>query len=155
MTEAKTLLLGLLGVIPDGDKCAALFAEDGFLELPFLHAVGIPTRHVGRTAIKGFFNFAGVKLYRDFVFKPKDITVLIETPDQAFAEYTTHNQAAITGRVIHHLFAGRLVAEQGNIKLLRELLNTLAAAQAFNPHGAADVPPPGGEIFSVPPGYVS
>jgi len=153
MTEAKTLLLGLLGVIPDGDKCAALFAEDGFLELPFLHAVGI--RHVGRTAIKGFFNFAGVKLYRDFVFKPKDITVLIETPDQAFAEYTTHNQAGITGRVIHHLFAGRLVAEQRNIKLLRESLNTLAAAQAFDPHGAADVPPPGGEIFSDPPAYVS
>jgi hypothetical protein len=47
------------------------------------------------------------------------------------------------------------VAEQGKIRLLRESLNTLAAAQALNPHGAADVPPPGGEIFSVPPGSVS
>ena len=44
----------------------------------------------------------------------------------------------------------------GKIKLLRELLNTLAAAQALNPRGAADVPPPtGDEIFSVPPDYVS
>jgi hypothetical protein len=84
-----------------------------------------------------------------------DQKVLIETPDLAFAEYTTHNQAAIIGRLIHHSFAGRLVAEQGKIKLLRESLNTLAAAQALNPHGAADVPPPSAEIFSVPPGYLS
>ena len=95
------------------------------------------------------------RLYSDFGFKPQDIKVLIETPDQIFAEYMTHTKAAGTGRLIHHLFAGRLVAEQGEIKLLRESLNTLAAAQALNPHGAADVPPPGGEIFSVPPGYVS
>lgn len=42
VTDAKTLLLELLAVIPDGAKCAELFAEDGVLELPFLHAVGIP-----------------------------------------------------------------------------------------------------------------
>jgi hypothetical protein len=147
MTDAKTLLLDLLAVIPDGGKSADLFAQDGVLELPFLHGVGIPTRHEGRTAIKDFYNFVGGKLYPDFGFKPEDIKVLIETPNQIFAEYT--------GRLIHHLFAGRLVAEQGKIRLLRESLNTLAAAQALNPHGAADVPPPGGEIFSVPPGYVS
>ena len=43
MTDAKTLLLDLLAVVPDGDKSAAFFAEDGVLELPFL-----PTRHQGR-----------------------------------------------------------------------------------------------------------
>ena len=154
-SDAKTLLLELLAVIPDGDKSADFFAEDGVLELPFLHAVGIPTRYQGRTAIKQFYNFVGGKLYSDFGFKPQDIKVLIETPDQIFAEYMTYTKAAGTGRLIHHLFAGRLVAEQGKIKLLRESLNTLAAAQALNPHGAADVPPPSAEIFSVPPGYVS
>jgi uncharacterized protein len=155
MTDARTLLLDLLAVIPDGGKSADLFAEDGVLELPFLHAVGIPTRHVGRTAIKDFYNFVGAKLYPDFGFKPEDIKVLIETPNQTFAEYMTHARTASTGRFIHHLFAGRLVAEQGKIRLLRESLNTLAAAQALNPQGAADVPPPADEIFSVPPGYVS
>ena len=35
MTDAKTLLLDLLAVIPDGEKCAAFFAEDGVLELPY------------------------------------------------------------------------------------------------------------------------
>ena len=60
-----------------------------------------------------------------------------------------------TGPPIHHLFAGRLVVENGKIKLLRESLNTAAAAQALNPNGAADLPPPAAEIFSVPPGYAS
>jgi hypothetical protein len=41
------------------------------------------------------------------------------------------------------------------IKLLRESLNTVANAQALNPNGVADLPPPAGEIFSVPPAYVS
>jgi hypothetical protein len=95
-SDAKTLLLDLLAVIPDGDKSADFFAEDGVLELPFLHAVGIPTRYQGRAAIKQFYNFVGGKLYSDFGFKPQDIKVLIETPDQIFAEYMTHTKAVGT-----------------------------------------------------------
>jgi hypothetical protein len=52
-------------------------------------------------------------------------------------------------------FTGLLVAQKGKIKLLRESINTVANAQALNPNGAADPPPPVGEIFSVPPNYVS
>jgi hypothetical protein len=154
MTDAKTLLLELLAVIPNGDKVAPLFAEDGVVELPFLHAVGMPTRYQGRTKIKDFYDQVG-KLYLDFGFKPKDTKVLIETPDQVFAEYMTHATAAGTGRRIHHLFAGRLVAEGGRIKLLRESLNVVAAVQALNPKGAAGLPPPLAEIFSVPSDYLS
>src|SRR6266851_4278729 len=139
MTDAKTLLLELLAVIPNGDKVAALFAEDGVVELPFLHAVGMPARHQGRARIKDFYDQVG-KLYADFGFKPKDTKVLIETPDQVFAEYMTHTRAAGTGRLIHHLFAGRLVAEKGQIKLLRESLNVVAAVQALSPKGAAGLP---------------
>lgn len=36
MTDAKTLLLSVLSAIPDGEKVAGLFAEDGVVELPFL-----------------------------------------------------------------------------------------------------------------------
>lgn len=110
---------------------------------------------MGRAAVQGFYNFVGTRLYPDFGFKPQDIKVLIETPDQVFAEYMTHTKTAGTGRLIHHLFAGRLAADHGKITLLRKSLNTLSAAQALNPHGAADVPAPANEIFSVPPGYVS
>jgi ketosteroid isomerase-like protein len=36
-----------------------------------------------------------------------------------------------TGKVYRQHYAGRLVAENGKIKLLRESLDTLAASQAF------------------------
>ena len=152
MTDAKTLLFELLAVIPNGDKVALLFAEDGVVELSFLHAVGMPTRYQGRTQIKDFYDQVG-RLYAGFDFKPEDTKVLIVTPDQVFAEYMTHAKAAGTGRLIHHLFAGRLVAEKGQIKLLRESLNVVAAMQALNPKGAAGLPPPPSEIFSVPSDY--
>jgi ketosteroid isomerase-like protein len=155
MTTAKTLLLDLLAVIPDGERSGTFFAEDGVVELPFLHAIGIPTRYQGHVAIREFFNFVGGTLYPDFGFKPDDIDVLIETPEQVFAEYTAGTKAARTGRILHHLFAGRVVAKNGKITLLRESLNTVAAAQALNPNGVADLPPPESEIFSVPPGYLT
>jgi hypothetical protein len=81
MTTAKTLLLDLLAVIPDGERSANFFAEDGVVELPFLHAIGIPTRYQGHVTIREFFNFVGGTLYPDFGFKPEDINVLIETPE--------------------------------------------------------------------------
>lgn len=91
------------------------------------------------------------KLYPDFAFKSADTRVLIETPAQVFAEYAAHATAAITGRLIHHMFAARLVAENGRVKLLRESLNVFAAAQALLPGGAAELTVPVAEIFSVSP----
>ena len=46
---------------------------------------------------------------------------------------------------------GRIVADNGKIKLLREALNTVAAAQALLPGGAGDLPAPGQEIASFGP----
>lgn len=154
MKNAKTLLLEVLAAIPDGKKVAALFAEDGVVELPFLHSVGIEPRYQGRAAIAGFYDMVK-QLYPDFAFKPEDIHLLIETPEQMFAEYTAHATAAATGRLIHHLFAARLVAGGGQIKLLRESLNVVAAAQALLPEGVAALPAPGGEIRSIAADYVS
>ena len=154
MTGAKPLLLEVLAVIPDGKTVAPLFAEDGVVELPFLHSVGIEPRYKGRAAIAGFYDLVK-QLYPDLMFKPEDIHVLIETPDQVFAEYIAHPTAAATGRRIHHMFAARLVAEGGKIKLLRESLNVIAAAQALLPGGVADLPRPSDEIYSFKPGYQS
>ena len=47
-----------------------------------------------------------------------------------------------------HLFTGYLVAEAGEIKLLRETFNPLAMAQAQLPNGIADIEPPGDEVHS-------
>ena len=67
MKDAKSLLLELLAAIPDGEKIAALFAEDGVVELPFLHSVGIEPRYKGRAAIAGFYDVVK-QLDPDLVF---------------------------------------------------------------------------------------
>jgi hypothetical protein len=54
MTDAKTLLLELLAVIPDGDKVGAALRGRCGAEIPFLHAVGRASRYQGRTQIKDF-----------------------------------------------------------------------------------------------------
>src|ERR1700726_5112004 len=154
MTDAKTLLLEFLAAVTRGQNASAFFAEDGAVELPFLHSLGIPWRHRGRRAISELqASLAG--LYLDFAFKPEDTHALIDTPEQVFAEYMAHPTARATGRTLHHLFAARLVAENGLIKLVRESLNVVAAAQALLPGGVKDLPDPEKVIFSVPPDYRS
>ncbi len=66
-----------------------------------------------------------------------------------------HPTVRATGRTVYHLFTGRLVAENGLIKLLRESLNPFAVGQAFLPDGVKDLPDPEKVIFSVPPDYRS
>lgn len=58
--------------------------------------------------------------------------VFYRYPDAGIREYSV--EAAITGtdRLYKQTYAGRLVAEEGKIKLLRESLDTLAAWRAFN-----------------------
>jgi ketosteroid isomerase-like protein len=154
MKDAKTLLLEFLAAVTHGQDAAALFAEDGALELPFLHSLGIPWRHRGQQAIRELQGqLAG--LYVDIGFLPEDTHVLIDTPEQVFAEYMAHTTARATGRTLHHMFAARLVAENGLIKLVRESLNVVAAAQALLPGGVKDLPDPEKVIFSVPPDYQS
>jgi hypothetical protein len=74
--------------------------------------------------------------------------VLIDTPDQAFAEYVARPTAAATGRRIIHLFMGRIVVQRGEIRLLREALNTVAAVQALLPGGLAEISVPDGVVKS-------
>ena len=147
MKDSKALLLEYLGSIGDPDRAAALFAEDGALELPFLRSLGVGARYAGRREIATCLHQLR-KLYPDVAFAPNDINVLIETPDKTFAEYVTHMTAASTGRLLHQMFTGYLVAEAGEIKLLRESFNPLAMAQAQLPNGVADVGSPSHEVHS-------
>ena len=147
MKDSKALLLEYLAAIRDPERAASLFAEDAVFELPFLHSLGVGPRYAGRQEITGLLRQL-LTLYPNFAFKPGDTRVLIETPEKTFAEYVAHARAAATGRTVHHLFTGYLVAERGQIKLLRETFNPLAMAQAQLPNGAADVGPPGNEVHS-------
>jgi hypothetical protein len=81
MKDAKTLLIEFLAAVMGGQNAATLFTEDGAVELPFLHSLGVPWRHRDRQAISALQDsLAG--LYLDFAFPPEDTHVLIDTPDQ-------------------------------------------------------------------------
>jgi uncharacterized protein len=144
MKDSKALLLEYLASIRDPEHAASLFADDGAFELPFLRSLGVGPRYSGRREITALLHQL-LKLYPNFAFAPDDIQILIE---KTFAEYVAHARAAVTGRAVHHLFTGYLVAEAGKIKLLRETFNPLAMAQAQLPNGVADIGPPGDEVHS-------
>ena len=63
---------------------------------------------------------------------PRWRTVKRRGPDQAFGEYDVEAPVPSTGKTYRQTYAGRLVAENGKIKLLRESLDTLAASRAFS-----------------------
>ncbi|MDB5311092.1 MAG: hypothetical protein JWO38_5294 [Gemmataceae bacterium] len=72
-------------------------------------------------------------------FKFVDVKIYIDTPDQAFGEYTIHQTSGISGRLVHQRFFGHCTVTSGKIVLLREALNVPAAANGMFPNGIADV----------------
>ncbi|HEV7443052.1 MAG TPA: nuclear transport factor 2 family protein [Steroidobacteraceae bacterium] len=147
MKDSKTLLLNYLASVRDPERAASFFADDGVFELPFLRSLGVEPRYKGRREITTLVHKL-LEIYPNFAFEPDDTRILIETPEKTFAEYVAHGRAAATGRTAHHLFIGYLVAEGGEIKLLRESFNPLTMAQAQLPNGVADIGPPGDEVHS-------
>jgi ketosteroid isomerase-like protein len=124
MKTALELLQSYLDNVRTPAVSAALFAEDGVLELPTVQA------HArGPAAVEALISGLLAKV-PDFRFK--DLTVWIETPDKVFAEYSVEALVAGTGKVYRQTYAGVLIAEGGRIKLLREALDTAAAARAFS-----------------------
>jgi len=130
MKNAVQLLQMYLESIQDPRAAAALFADDGVLELPYLQSLGITHRVQGPAQIEAFIASLLAKV-PDFRFKR--VRFLIDTPDQAFAEYDVEALVPATGRLYLQSYAGRLVANEGKIQLLRESLDTVAAAKAFAP----------------------
>ena len=119
----------------DPKKAAEMFTDDGAFEMPYLEGVGLPGRYEGREAIEGFFRSVR-ELYPDMDLE--NVKVMMDTPEQVFAEYEFTAQSSKTGRTIHLLFFGRLVAENGKIKLLRESVNLVELALGVFPNGLAD-----------------
>lgn len=124
MKTAPQLLNDYLASIQDPQAAGALFADDGVLELPYLKNA----RAQGPQAIAAFI---GGLLKNVPEFRFHDIRMFIETDEQAFAEYSVEARVLSTGKIYRQTYAGRLVAENGKIKLLREALDTVAAAEAF------------------------
>ncbi len=136
MKNAKELLEEFTAAsFRDPRKAAEMFTEDGAFEMPYLESFGIPGRYEGREAIAGFFRFVR-EVYPDMDLE--NVKVMIDTPEQAFAEYEFTAQSSKTGRTIHELIFGRLVAANGRIKLLRESVNLAEVALGVLPNGLAD-----------------
>src|SRR2546428_8915010 len=140
MYNAKELLVVFTASsLRDPKQASEMFTDDVAFEMPYLEIFGLPGRYEGREAIEGFFRFVR-DLYPDMDLE--NIQVLIDTPEQAFAEYEFTAQSSKTGRTIHELFFGRLVAENGKIKLLREAVNLVEVALGVFPNGLADYKAP-------------
>jgi uncharacterized protein len=148
VSDAKTLLRNSSATSATRRKQPPCSPEDGAFEMPFFVSLGLPTRLEGPVGVKGVLTTV-LDYYPDFEFNDEDITILIDTPEQVFAEYVTHATAAATGRRAHHLFMGRLVAQNGQITLLRAALNTVAAASVLLPGDTHDLPEPTNEIHAV------
>lgn len=123
MKTALDLLKSYLDNIQHPPVAAALFADDGILELPTVNAHAVGPAQV-QNLVAGI-----LKRVPEFGFK--NLTVWIETPDKVFAEYSVEAVVADTGKVYRQTYAGVLIAENGKIKRLREALDTAAAAAAF------------------------
>ncbi|HSZ72902.1 MAG TPA: nuclear transport factor 2 family protein [Cytophagaceae bacterium] len=115
---AKELLTAYLENIQHPEMVASLFAEDGAIELPYLASLG----GTGRTETpEGIKQMLTGLLQQAPEFKFLNIKYLIETPDQVFGEYEVN--CMFNGKPYQQLYMGRLVAENGKIKLIREGMN--------------------------------
>jgi hypothetical protein len=76
----------------------------------------------GPDSIAGFFQSV-LDIYPGFQFE--NIKVLIDTPDQAFAEFEATAVSSKTGRSVHQLFFARLVGENGRIVVEATLVDAL------------------------------
>jgi hypothetical protein len=99
--------------------------------------LAFPPRYEGPQTVETFLTFLHEKMYPGFKFI--DVNIYIDTPDQAFGEYTIRQKSGISGKDVHQRFFGHCVAAGGKIVLLREALNLLAAADGMFPNGIADV----------------
>jgi hypothetical protein len=83
-------------------KKAALFADNGALELPYLADLGVEPRYESPKTIGAFLTFLHEQMYPGFKFI--DVKLSIDTPDQAFGEYTIHQRSGISGKEVHQRF---------------------------------------------------
>src|SRR5437879_3770442 len=135
MRTARQLLQAYLDAISAGEmeKAIALFAEDGALEFPYFGSVNLPTRFQGPDAIRQLL-VAVMEGAENFQFKNVKIFPG-EDENHVSGEYEVDAVIKKTGRPYQQLYGGRLVAEKGKIKLLREFANTVEVARAMLPNG--------------------
>src|SRR5258708_4319905 len=139
MKTAKQLLETYLAAISAGEmeRAIALFADDGAIEFPYFGSVNLPTRYQGPEALRQFFDPV-VKGADNFKFKNIKIFPGVDE-NHVSGEYEVDAVIKKTGRRYRQLYGGRLSAENGKIKLLREFCDTVEVARAMFTNGVKDL----------------
>jgi ketosteroid isomerase-like protein len=139
MKSARQLLETYLDAVSAGEmeKVIALFADDGAIEFPYFGSVNLPTRYQGPDALRKFF--APVMEGAEN-FKFKNIKIFPgEDENHVSGEYEVDALIKKTARRYRQLYGGRLIAENGKIKLLREFCDTVEVARAMFPNGISSI----------------
>ena len=139
MRTAKQLPQTYLDAVSAGDmeNAIALFADDGAIEFPYFGSVNLPVRYQGPDALRRFF--APVMEGAEN-FKFKNIKIFPgEDENHVSGEYEVDAVIKKTGQRYRQLYGGRLIAEDGKIKLLREFCDTVEVARAMFPNGLRDL----------------
>lgn len=133
MRNARELLdLYVAGNLESAEEAAQLFSEGGAFEVPWLADLGLPASYLGREAIAN--NFATVRgLFPGFVFG--EVEVLVDTPDKIVAQYGFRAISSLTSASVHMKFWAFVHSENGEILLMREVMNMTRAALAVFPEG--------------------
>jgi len=137
--SASLLLKEYLTSVGAGNPKAAasFFAEDGYLEAPYVASFGMPSKFEGREAIAASMTDM-LQIAPNFHFT--SVKIIMETPTQVVAEY--ESEATLTnGKPYKMLYMCYLTTKDGKITSHREFLNTVPFVEAFFPNGLKDIMP--------------
>lgn len=129
----------------DPEAAAEMFTEDGAFEMPYFESLGVPGRYQGRDQIQGFFAFVR-ELFPDLQLVHTKVVCESADGNVVAAEYEFTSRSTKTGRLIHQLIFGRLEAENGKIKLLRETINLVEVGRAIYANGLAEMKLPENDV---------
>lgn len=135
--SASALLNKYLMSVNAGDAkvTASFFAPEGYIDAPYMEALGMPAKIIGMDAIEGTMSTLRT-IAPNFNFTR--ISILMETENEAIAEYESEAVLA-NGRNYKQLYIGHLTSKDGKILCHKEYLNTIVFAQAFLPNGLNDL----------------
>ncbi|MEQ9376002.1 MAG: SDR family NAD(P)-dependent oxidoreductase [Imperialibacter sp.] len=117
------------------EKAASFFAEDGYLEAPYVATFGMPSKFEGHEQIAGSMK-GMLQMAPNFHFT--SVNILMETPTEVVAEYESEATLA-NGRPYKMLYMGHITTKDGKITSHREFLNTVPFVEAFFPNGLKDL----------------
>lgn len=135
--SASALLNDFLTSVGAGNPkvTASFFADNGYIDAPYVQSVGMPPKIEGQEAIEA--TMQGL-LQNAPNFHFTSIRPILETPTEVVAEYESEAVLA-NGKSYKQLYIGHLISQDGKIVCHREFLNTIPFVEAFFPNGLKDL----------------